>query len=317
MPNVTAATAARFITEVWGDELNRAIEFDIVISPLFADWTSRMRSQGADIFHYVARHNLTANTKAASVDATPEAITETDQDFTVSTHQIVAQEIEDFAAVMSKFDIRAEFTEAAAYALARAQDVACAALFDDNTLQTVGILAAEMTDDNFIRAWQYGGDSAAKGEAKFVVSPACWGGLLKIEKFTQQLYNGDTAGKALHMAQIGKIYNAMGYQSQLTVGTAPNSSGALWWGDHFFKIIKKQPTLDHWFSPLAKADIVATDAIYGVFERQEADEAAAATTVARLHGVRCQSLKALAYLIPAATTIASLLVGSGLGQVVA
>lgn len=290
MANVTATTANVFIDDVWGPELNRAIEFDIVIMPLFADWSERMAGHG-DIFHYVARHNLTANTKSAGSDATPEAITETEQTFTVSTHQIVAQEIEDFAEVMSKYSIRSEFTEAATYALARAQDVACAALFDDNTTQTVGTLAAEMTDDNFIRAWQYGGDSAAKGEAKGVVSPACWGGMLKIEKFTQQLYNGDTKGMALHKAQIGMVYNATMYQSQLTVGTAPNSDGHMWWGDHFFKIIKKKPTLDHWYSPLAKADIVATDAIYGVFERQEADEAAAVTTTARLHGVRMRSLK--------------------------
>lgn len=290
MANVTATTAAKFIDEIWSPELNRAIEFDTVIMPLFSDWSDKMRGHG-NIFHLIARHNLTANTKAAGVDATPEALTETGQDFTVSTHQIVAQEIDDFAEIMSRYDIRAEFTDAATYALSRAMDVACAALFDDNTTQSVGILSAEMTDDNFIRAWQYGGDNAAKGESKVVVSPACWGGLLKIEKFTNQLFNGDTGGKALHEAQIGKIYNATCYQSQLTVGTAPNSDGQMWWGDHFFKIIKKPPTLDHWFSPMAKADLVATDAIYGVFERQEADEAAGVTTVNRLHGVRLRSLK--------------------------
>ena len=262
----------------------------MVIDPLFSDWSDRMRGHG-DIYHLVARHNLTANTKTASVDATPEAITETDQDFQVSTHQIVAQEIEDYAEVMSRYDIRAEYTDAAAYALARARDVACAALLDDNSTQTVGILGAEMTDDNMIRAWQYLSDSAAKGERKGVVSPATWGGLLKIEKFTNQLYNGDTGGKALHEAMIGKVYNATFYQSQLTVGTAPNSSGHLWSGDHFFKIIKKAPKQDSWYSPLAKAWVVATDQIYGVFERQEADEGAALTTVARLHGVRLQALK--------------------------
>ena len=83
----------------------------------------------------------------------------------------------------------------------------------------------------------------------------------------------------------------MFYISNLTTGTAPNSSGAMWAGDHFFKIIKKKPTTDAWKSPLAKAWVVATDQIYGVFERQEADEAAAATTTARLHGVRLQTLK--------------------------
>ena len=290
MANVTATTADKFIDEHWSPELNRAIELDIVIVGLYADWTDRMRNSG-DVFHLPARHNLTANTKSAGSDATPEAITETEQTFTVSTHQIVAQEIEDFAEVMSKYDLRNEYTMAASYALARAMDVAGAALLDDNTTQTVGTLTAEMTDDNLIRAWQYGRDNAAKGAGKGVVSPARWAGLLKIEKFTNALYNGDTGGKAVHEAQIGKIYTATFYQSQLTVGTAPNSSGHLWWGDHFFKIIKKAPKQDAWFSPLAKAWVLATDTIYGVFERQEADEAAAVTTTARLHGVRLQSLK--------------------------
>ena len=261
-----------------------------MIASLFSDWSGKMQGHG-DIFHLPARHNLTANTKSASTDATPEAITETEQTFTVSTHQIVAQEVEDFAEVMSRYDIRSEYTKAASYALGRAMDVAAAALLDDNSTQTVGTLTAELTDDNFIRAWQYLEDSSADSPFKGVVSPAAWGGMLKIEKFTQQLYNGDTQGRALHEAQIGNVYQARMYASPLTVGTAPSSSGHMWAGDHFFKIVKKQPKQDAWFSPLAKAWVIATDQIYGVFERQEADEAAAVTTTARLHGVRLQSLK--------------------------
>lgn len=250
-----------------------------------------MRGSG-DVFHLPNRHNLTANTKSAGTDATPEAITETEQTFTVSTHQIVAQEIEDFAEVMSKYDIRSEYTKAASYALGRAMDVAAAALLDDNTTQTVGTLNVELTDDNFIRAWQYLQDAGgAMPPFKGVVSPAAWGGMLKIEKFTQQLYNGDTQGRALHEAEIGRVYQAKMHASNLTVGTAPSSSGSIWAGDHFFKIIKKAPKQDAWFSPLAKAWVVATDQIYGVFERQEADEAAAVTTDNLLHSVRLQTLK--------------------------
>ena len=287
---VTSTTADVFIDEIWSSELNRAIEFELVIAGMFSDWTSRMKGSG-DVFHLPNRHNLAASTKSAGIDATPEAITETQQNFTVSTHQIVAQEIEDFAEVMSKYDIRSEYTKAAAYSLGRAMDVSAAALLDDNTTQTVGTLAAELTDDNFIRAWQYLQDSAAKPPFKGVVSPAAWGGMLKIEKFTQQLYNGDTKGKALHDAEIGRVYQAQMYVSNLTVGTAPNSSGHMWASDHFFKIIKKAPKQDAWFSPLAKAWVVATDQIYGVFERQEADEAASVTTDNLLHGVRLQTLK--------------------------
>ncbi len=292
MAQVTTTTATKFIDEHWAPELNRAIELDIVIFAMFADWTSKMSMGGSGaLFHLPSRHHLTANAKASGSAASPEAITETEQNFTVAVHQITAQEIENYAEVMSKYDIRNEYTLAASYSLARAMDVSAAALLDDNTTQTVGVLTSEMTDDNMIRMWQYLRDSAGKPPFKGVVSPACWGGLLKIEKFTNQLYNGDTGGKAVHEAQIGKIYQATFFQSQLTVGTAPNSSGHCWAGDHFFKIIKKAPKQDAWYSPLDKAWIVATDQIYGVFEREEADEAAAATTTATLHGVRLQSLK--------------------------
>lgn len=290
MANVTATTADKFIDDVWSDELNRAITLDLVIGQMFSDWTSKMEGHG-DIFHLPARHNLTANTKSAGAAATAEAITETEQTFTVSTHQICAQTIEDFADIMSRYDIRSEFNMAFSYALGRAFDVSCAALFDDNTVQTAGVLGAEYTDDNFIQAWTFLRNSAAKAPFKGVVSPGAWGGMLKVDKFIQALYNGDTNGNALHEAQIGKVYQATFYTSQLTVGTAPNSDGHIWAGDHFFKIMKRRPTPHAWYSPLDVAWVLSADQIYGVFERQEADEAAAATTTARLWGVRMRGMK--------------------------
>lgn len=290
MAAVTATTADLFINEVWAPELNRAIEFKTVIFSLFSDWTGRMGGSG-DTYHLPARHNLTANTKSAGTDATPEAITETEQTFSTWNHQITAQEIEDYAQVLSKYNIRNEYTMAAAYSLSRARDVAAAALLDDNTTQTVGTLTAELTDDNFIRAWQYLQDSAAPGPFKAVVSPAAYAGLLKIEKFIQALYNGDTQGRALHDAQVGRVYQATVYTSSLTVGSAPSSSGNMWAQDHFFQMTRKAPKQDAWYSPLAKSWVIATDQIYGCFERQEADEAAAATTTARLWSVRLQTLK--------------------------
>ena len=287
---VTSTTAALFIDETWSGELNRAIQFKEVIFGLFTDWTSRMPSHG-NIYNLPASHNLAVATKSAGTDATAEAITEPRQQFTISLHQIVAQEIENFAEVMSKYDLRADYTFKASYTMARAREVAAAALLDDNTSQTVGVLTAELSNDNIIRAWQYLQDSAATGPFKGVVSPAAWSGLLKIDQFINALYNGDTEGRALREAQIGKVYECMFYRSNLTVGTAPNSSGHMWSGDHFVRMMRKKPTQDAWYSPLGKAWNVATDQIYGVFEVQEADEAASATSVARLHGVRLQTLK--------------------------
>src|SRR3990172_2687272 len=186
MANVTATTAANFIDEKWSPELNRAIEFTMVIAGLFSDWTSKMSGSG-DLFHLPARHHLAGATKSAGVDATPEAITESEQTFTVSTHQIVAQEIEDFAEIMSKYNIRAELTDDAAYVLSRMQEVACAALLDDNTTQTVGTLQAELSPDDILEAWTLLTNSSARPPFKGVISPAGWAGLLKEDRVGHSL----------------------------------------------------------------------------------------------------------------------------------
>ena len=292
MAVVGVTTAANFLNSVWSNELNRAIEYDTVIASLFDDKSKEAAGgKGGYVFYLVDRHNLTAQTKAEGTDVTPEAITETAQTFTPSTHQIVAQQIEDFAEVMTKYNLRAEFTGASSYALARAQDVAAAAVLDDNTTQTVGDLGSELTDNDLLDSWTYLRNAAAKAPFKGVVAPATWAGLLKVDKFVNSLYNGDSGGKAVHDSQIGKVYQATFHVSQLTTGTAPSSYGNMWAADHYFKIIKKAPTQDTWYSPFAKAWILATDQIFGMFERQEAIETAAATSRSRLWSVRLCAAK--------------------------
>ena len=287
--NVTTTTAAVHIDEVWSPELNRGIELDIIIAALFTDKSSAMPH--GDVYHLPARHNLTANTKSAGTDLTPETITETEQTFTVNTHQAIAQEIEDIAQIQSRYDLRKETTDAGAYALARAMDVACGNLFDDNTTQSVGTLGAEPSYSNWLRGRQYLRDSAAKGTLKAVLPPASFNGLLNTEQFINALYSGDEEGRAVHEAQVGKIFKTTVYESQLCPGTSPNGYGHWWAEGHFFKIIQRKPTTHTWYSPLAVAWICTMDQLYGVFERQEADEAAAATTTARLWGVRIAGVK--------------------------
>lgn len=290
MANVTTSTAAVHIDEAWTPELQRAVELDRVVFDLFSDWSSKLPS--GDVLHRPDSHHLAANDKQASTAATPDAITEGEQTFTVSTHKIVAQEIESIAEVQAKYNLRAEYTYHAAYALSRVMDVDAANLLDDNTTQTVGVLGSELSYDNLLTARKYIRDSGGRmSGAKIVVPPGTYNGFLKIDQFVSQMYTGDTNGMAVREAQVGKLFQGTVYESQLLPGTAPNASGHLWVGDHFFKIVQKPPTTDTWFSPLDKAWIVASDCIYGVFENQEANEAASVTTRARLRGVRLQCYK--------------------------
>lgn len=286
---ITATTAAANIDEVWSPELNRAVELDIVIAALFEDKSAMMKH--GDIMNMPSRHNLTANTKTAGTDLTPENITEPDQTFTVSTHQGIAQTLEDYAAIQSRYDLRAEITTAGAYSLARAMDVAGGNLFDDNSTQTVGTAGSELTFDNLLGARTYLRNSAAKGQIVMVVPVATYSGLLKIEQFANAQYNGDPKGMAVRDAQVGRIFKAIVYESQLCPGTLPIAYGHIWAKGHFFKVVQRKPTTHTWYSPLALSWVVSMDQLYGMFERQEADEAAAVTTDARLWGCRLACVK--------------------------
>lgn len=289
MANVTGTTADVYKDEAWDSELNRAVELDIIVAGLFTDRSGQLRS--GDVLHKPSRHHLTANTKSAGSALTPEAITEPDQTFTPSTHQACAQTIEDFAEVQSKYNIRAEFNAEFGYSLGRAMDVSAANLFDDNTTQTVGTLGSELADTDLIDARTYIRNSGGRGKQYVCVPPATYGGFLKVDRFTNQLYNGDNTGRALHKAQLGTLFEATVYESQLLPGTSPNASGHWWIDGHFFKIVQKSPSIHSWYSPNDVAWVLSADVIYGMFELQEADEAAAATTNARLYGVRLQCKK--------------------------
>ena len=281
MADVTITTAAVFIDQVWSPELNRAIQFDIVVAALFDD-KSALVDQHANTINLPSRHNLTANAKSPGTPLTPQAITETQQQFILpmtNGHRAIAQQIEDIAEIQSRYDIRSETTIAGAYALARQMDVDAAGLFPAAT-NTSGTSGAELTDDNLISSRTQLRNQAAPRPWNIAVPPATYSGFLKLEKFTNMLYIGEQpeGGTAVEEARVGKIYGADVYESQLLSGTAPNATGAFWSRTHYFKAIQRQPTTHTWYSPLDIAWVVSMDCIYGMFERLEADEAAGATT---------------------------------------
>lgn len=288
--NVTITTAAAWIDEIWAPELNTAVEFNIVIAGLFADKSALMPH--GDVFHLPSAHNLSAADKAASTDLTAETITEVDDTFSTWKHKATAFFVEDIAEVQSRYSIRETYTSRSGYALARVMDVDAAAIIDDNTAQTVGTLASELTDASVRRAWQYLADSAAPMNPRYmVVAPATYSGLMNLDKYVHGDYVGDDSVAAVRQARVGDIYGAKIYVSQLTTGTAPNSDGAMWADDHFFKIVQRSPTPHTEYRALSVGWAIVMDTIYQVAEREEADEGAALTTTSKLWGVRLRAIK--------------------------
>lgn len=289
MANVTLTTADKNITENWSPELNRAVELDIIVAGKFKDRSKDLPF--GDTSHIVSRHHLTADTKSASTALTPQALTETEQTFVVNTHQAVAQSIEDIAKIQSKYNIRSEYTMEYSYTLARAMDVSAANLFDDNTTQVVGAYGSELGDSDLLDARAFIRNSGGRGDQTVIVPPATWNGFLKVDKYINQLYNGDQKGRAVNQAQLGRLYESTVYESQLLAGTSPSASGVWFINGHFFKIIQRSPTFHSWYSPNDLMDVLSADCIYGMFEKLEADEGAGVTTNSRLYSVHLKCKK--------------------------
>jgi hypothetical protein len=288
LANVTPTTAEKWIGDRWSPELNNAVKFDAMDFSLAKDRSKELTNN--DTLHIVNSHNLTANTKTPGSAATAEAITETEQTFVVSVQKIVYQVLETISTVQSNYDLRKNFTDKAAYALARGMNSAMTALYDDNSTQTVGVLGSELSEDNLLDARAYFRNSGFKSPFTAVVAPATYNGLLKIDRFSSDQYRGDPAkGNAVERAKLGVIYDMTFYESQLTPGTAPNSSGSAWVPGHFFSLTQRQPTVEAQYVVADNGWHVSMDCIFGAYELQEAVEAAAGTTAARLGSVQLKS----------------------------
>ena len=302
--NFTTTTNAVDLPRIWAPELNTAIQFDIVLAALF-DTRYEDTMKVGNILQLPSRRNLTAATKSAATDAALESnATEVAQNFTISLQQVAAFAIDDIVEIQSKYDLRSTYTESAAYALARAMDVSCASSTtgvgigaapqgSGATVTTaVGTLGVELTDDDLINAWKQLANAACPiSDRYFPVAPATYAGFLKIDKFVNQLYNGDDTGMAVHQAKVGNLYNAEVYVSQLTVGTAPSSTTSMFHKSHWLLIRQRTPTVHMEYRAVSVGWAVVIDQIYLTVERLEADEAAAAVTNSTNWSVSMKSVK--------------------------
>ena len=214
MANVTVTTAATHIGEVWPKDIIRSQEFNLVIAPrVFRDW--KFAGFG-DIYHISRLPNLTANTKSASSDWTPEALTDTEQTITVNVHQVAGVEVEDIAALLSNNDLAAEYRKKIGYSLGRALDVNLATL-PQNFSQSVGTLGSELVYDDLVDAWNFLADTGIElqNQCTWFISPGAAGGLLKQDIIISQLYQGDNP-RAVESAKIGQTLGAPVLMTNLT-----------------------------------------------------------------------------------------------------
>lgn len=265
MANVTTTTAAVHIPEVWPGDVIRSQEFKLIIAPrVYREW--KFAGFG-DVYHVPRIPNLTANTKSASTQWTPEALTDTEQTITVNVHQVAGVEVESIAELLTQTNMTNEYKRKIGYALGRAVDVNLATL-PQNFSQSVGTLGVETVYDDMVDAWNFLADTgiALQDECTWFLSPGAVGGLLKQDIIINQLYAGGQE-RAVRTAKVGEVLGAPVLMTNLTrAPSAGQSESFLVYKQAMALIMAQAPKMFTEFDSLNIADIVGGHQVYGYAE---------------------------------------------------
>lgn len=212
---ITSTTAAAFLPDIWSDDTQDALEFKTLIAELVTTKFEADMTVGR-ILHIPHRSNMTTQTKTEGIGNTVvfEAITQTNQDITVSTYEYAACLLNKVVQAQSKYADRAALSKKMGYALARGMEVTLAALAQ-NFSQTVGSYGADTDDSHLRRAWQYladGGFVDEDNDCAWVFSPGAKQSLFGQDRFVSNDYQSK---RTIENAQLPDLYGFPAFHSNL------------------------------------------------------------------------------------------------------
>lgn len=289
MANFTTTTSASFIPEVWSANTIVATENALVVAPLVKRFDADVASEG-DVIHVPNISNFSGTrSKSANTAVTLDVITDTSTDITIDKHEYVAFAIEDKLAKQSKYDLTAEYTERAGYAIAQKVDADILALYTGFSNADVGSYESDLTDATMLAAIQaFELANVPLEDRAFVIHAGQMTALLAIDKFVKADYLGQydmatrvqTGPKSRFL--FGTLYGIPVYftnQVPVTTGTTNYAHNVLIHKEAFALAMQMSPRVQMEYDLDLLADKVVTDILYGV------------TNLRADHGVEIRSTK--------------------------
>ena len=225
--NVTKTTAAKFIPQIWSDEIVASYQKNLVLANLIKKMS--FKGKKGDTVHIPAPIRGSASAKAASTQVTLIAATELEVIVTIDKHYEYSRLIEDIVETQALSSLRAFYTEDAGYALARQVDSDLVALgrgvqggggttaysgaFSGADGTTAYVAAANtglaaITDAAIRRSIQRLDDADVPMDGRFlIVPPSSRNTLMGIARFTEQAFVGEMgSSNTIRNGEIGNVY---------------------------------------------------------------------------------------------------------------
>lgn len=223
---VTNTSAAKFIPQIWSDEIRAAYEKNLILANLVKKMS--MTGKKGDTIHVPAPIRGNANLKAEGTAVTIQNNTETEVLVTIDKHYEYSRIIEDITEVQALASLRNFYTADAGYALARQVDndlfalgksfgdgdgsswVNSATFYNDATGGLTAyaadtVAAADVFTDAAFRALIQKMDDAdvPMDNRAFVIPPSLRNAIMGIDRYVSSDFVG---GQAVQNGLLGSLY---------------------------------------------------------------------------------------------------------------
>ena len=212
--NVGATGANVFRPNVWSREVLMFVKSNLVLVPLVKHYDADVKSSGQTL-EIPNTSTISANLKAENTVVTLNYNTDTKTTITLNRHYESSFLVEDLVKVQSAYDIRSDYTQAAAYAIAEKIDEdigeGMAAAFTG-----YGAFGTALNDNLILTVNRYLSENKApRSDRALVVHPKGEAELLAIDKYVRfdALGVGGDAN-SIKNGKIGRIYGVDVFMSQ-------------------------------------------------------------------------------------------------------
>ena len=284
--NVTVTTAAKFIPEIWSDEIVAAYKKNLVLANVINKMN--FRGKKGDTVHVPKPTRGTASAKVASSQVTLIAATEDEVVINIDKHFEYSRLIEDIVSVQALASLRRFYTDDAGYALGVQTDSDIWTLFksigngNGSSYQNSGVyefssttavaydgtVGSAFNDAGFRKAIQILDDADTPMDGRsFVIPPVLRNTLMGTNRYTEQAFTGEVG--AANTIRNGRVGNLYGIEVYISSNAPSLESGAarlagLFHRDAFTLVEQLGVRSQTQYKKEWLADLLTADTLYGV-----------------------------------------------------
>lgn len=216
--NIGVTAGNVFRPNIWSKEVLMFVKSNLVLLPLIKHYDADVKSSGQTL-EIPNVSSITANLKAQNTVVTLNYNTETKTTITLNKHYESSFIVEDILKVQAAYDLRSDYTQAAAYAISEKIDSDLATNMTSTwktASQAYGAYGTALSDVLILAVNRYLSENKApRSDRSIVVHPKGEAELLNIDKYVR--YDALGIGgdeNSIRNGKIGRIYGADVFMSQ-------------------------------------------------------------------------------------------------------